>query len=235
MRFNPPLRAGHLIRRYKRFLADVEVDGECVTMHCPNTGSMQGCADPGSEVWFSHSDNPRRKYAHTLEAVCTRSGTVGVNTALANRLVAEALHGDVLEPLNGYSACTPEVPVPDEKGRFDFSLSNDRRRLCYVEVKSVTLHVGDGLGAFPDAVSARATRHVEALQRRTEAGERAVLLFCVRHDGVAEVTVADAIDPDYGAAVRRAVAAGVEVLACAVHTTRTRARVTSMLPVTGIL
>ena len=264
MRFDPPLLPGVLIRRYKRFLADVEVAGRgVVTMHCANTGAMLGCDTPGSRVWFSTSPRPQRKYAHTFEIVETAAGNrIGVNTARANAIVAEALiarripelvaerirrevripepsagerEGSPLankkasageregSPLARKSSRTMEQPSPVTgaprrrliHGRFDFGLygaDTDQEPRTYVEVKSVTLARGC-LGAFPDAVSERARRHVEALARCVAMGYRGVLLYCVPHTGIRSVTPADDIDPQYGSALRRAADAGVEVIA----------------------
>ena len=229
MRFEPPLLPGILIRRYKRFLADVEVSGAgLVTMHCANTGAMLGCDTPGSRVWYSTSPRRERKYAHTLEIVETGAGArICVNTARANAIVAEALAtGQVPELMAEHFR--REVPIPDvlaeergrrkgarPHGRFDFGLyrtRTDPEPSTYVEVKSVTLARGS-LGAFPDAVSERARRHVEALARCVAAGCRGVLLYCVPHTDIRRVTAADDIDPEYGSALRRAVDAGVEVIA----------------------
>lgn len=213
MRFEPPLLRGRLLRRYKRFLADVETPaGDPLTLHCPNTGAMTGCTEPGSEVWFSRSDNPKRKYPHSLEVVCSARGRVGVNTARANALVAEALAGRRLPGFEHYAEIRREVAIPGDGGRFDFRLQSPQG-VCWVEVKSMTLCHDDGRGAFPDAVSVRALRHVAALQARRQAGDRAVLLFCVQHTGVRYATAADEIDPEYGLALRRARDAGVEVMA----------------------
>ena len=196
MRFAPPLEPGSLLRRYKRFLADVRVAGRgVVTMHCANTGAMLGCDTPGSTVWFSTSNNPGRKYRHSLELVevsdAGRSCLACVNTARPNRLVEAALlAGGITE----VGPVTPrrETPIPGEPGRFDFRI--DGAVPTFIEVKSVTL-CRDGLGAFPDAVSDRAKRHVEALARQARAGHRAILLFCAPHTGIRRVTVADDIDP----------------------------------------
>jgi sugar fermentation stimulation protein A len=212
MKLSPTLACGRLVRRYKRFLADVEVAEGALTMHCPNTGAMSGCSDPGLEVWYSASAAPGRKYPHTLEVVCTNRGRVGVNTARANALVAEALAGDRIIELAGYRQVTAEARIPASRGRFDFLLESDAGR-CWVEVKSLTLCDEGGRGAFPDAVSERALRHVQDLEERVRQGDRAVLFFCVQHTGVRYVTTADEIHPAYGAALRAASAIGVEVLA----------------------
>jgi sugar fermentation stimulation protein A len=213
MRFDPPLQRATLLRRYKRFLADVKCpDGSQLTLHCANTGAMTGCSTPGLEVWFGTSANPKRKYPHSLELVQTPLGLVGVNTALANGLVAEALLAGVIVELAGFSRMDREVVVPTGPERLDFRLDTVDGP-CWLEVKSLTLSGADGRGAFPDAVSLRALRHVEALVARRRCGERAVLLFCVQHSGITWITTADEIHPEYGAAVRAAVAEGVEVLA----------------------
>ena len=196
------------MRRYKRFLADVyTAAGEPMTIHCANTGAMLGCADPGSTIWYSTSDNPRRKYRHSLEIVRDAGGhLIGVNTARANGLVADSIAAGLL----GFPASAEvrrEVSIPGETGRFDLAVDD-----VFVEVKSVTLKLGDS-GAFPDAVSERATRHVSALARLSRQGCRTMLVFCVQHTGIDTVRPADEIDPVYGDALRRAVADGVEVVA----------------------
>ena len=214
MPFDPPLLPCTLLRRYKRFLADVRFpDGQEITVHCPNTGAMLGCSAPDSPAWVSLSDNKARKYAHTLEIVRTQLGDVGVNTGRANRLVEEALEAGTLQALSGYESVRREAAIPDEKGRFDFELARPGDAGCFVEVKSMTLGRENGRGAFPDAVSERAARHVRALARQVQAGRRAVLLFCVQHTGIEVATLAEDIDPGYAEAVRKAVDEGVEVLA----------------------
>ena len=215
MIFASPLVQGRLLRRYKRFLADVELPGgEVLTVHCPNTGAMTGCSHPGSAVWLSDSDNARRKYRYTLEIVAAGEHRVCVNTARANQIVAEGIESGCVPPLSGYSELRREPPVPGGGGRFDFRLAGPGKVDCHVEVKSLTLALEDGYGAFPDAVSERALRHVRALIRVCEErAERAVLFFCVLHTGVRIATTADAIQPAYGEMVREAMHSGVEVFA----------------------
>ncbi len=230
MKLSPPLARGRLLRRYKRFLADVETPEGILTLHCANTGAMAGCSDPGLEVWFSASANPKRKYPHTLEVVCTPRGRVGVNTARANALVAEALAEERVAELRGYARLTAEAAIPRERGRFDFLLEDSGRR-CWVEVKSLTLCGEDGRGAFPDAVSERAVRHVQALETMRRRGDRAVLLFCVQHTGVRYATPADEIHPAYGDALRAAAAGGVEVLAYGCRIEPERLELAGAIPV----
>ena len=217
--FDPPLRPGILIRRYKRFLADVQTMRGPLTMHCANTGAMTGCAEQGSGVWYSTASNPRRRYRHTLELVRTSDAElIAVNTAHANRLVADAFKRGLVPGFRAGLPVRREVPIPASAhasgvaGRFDLAVGE-----TLVEVKTVTLKVA-GQGAFPDAVSTRATRHVDALAALARAGRATALVFCVLHTGIHSVRPADEVDPAYGAALRNAVAAGVQVLAlrCAV-------------------
>lgn len=215
MRFPAPLVAARLIKRYKRFLADVTLhDGTALTAHCPNTGSLFGCQTPGSRVWLSRSGNPKRKYAYTWELVELADGTmVGINTGRSNALVREAIESGVIGELAGYDEVRPEVRYGDENSRADFLLTG-RIGACYVEVKNVTAAVDDGIALFPDAVSTRGTRHLrELMASLCQAGQRAVLCYCVQRSDVHEVRPADDIDPDYGRTLREALDAGVEVIA----------------------
>ncbi len=236
MRFPQPLRPALLTRRYKRFLADiVTVDGEAMTCHCPNTGSMMGCAEPGSRVWISRAVNPKRKYSHTWELVQTTGGTlVGVHTGRTNALVAEAIADPALIPeLRGYDTIRAEVPVPDAPMRADFKLSGHGRAAgAFVEMKEVTAAVdGAGIALFPDAVSTRGSRHLEVLMQVVARGYRGVLVFCAQRADVTEVRPADAIDVVYGRTLRRAIANGVEVLAVGACVSSTGIVVDRRLPV----
>ena len=215
MRFPVPLIGARLTRRYKRFLADVTLDdGTALTAHCPNTGSMLGCQLPGSRVWLSRSDNPKRKYAYTWELVELDGGIlVGINTGRSNALVREAIESGVIGELGGYDEIRAEVRYGNENSRVDFLLTGDHGA-CYVEVKNVTAAVEEGIALFPDAVSTRGTRHLrELIGTLSHAGRRAVLCFCVQRSDVREVRPADDIDPDYGRTLRQARDAGVEVIA----------------------
>jgi len=215
MKFPEPLETGRLVRRYKRFLADVILDGgREITAHCPNTGAMLGCDHADARVWLSRSDSPSRKYPHTWELVKTRGGTVvGIHTGRTNALVAEALAQDRIPELAGYRKVQREVRMEAMKSRLDFLLDEGPGPACYLEVKNVTAAVEEGVALFPDAVSARAARHARDLAMLVRAGHRAVLCFCVQRDDVDVVRPADDIDPEYGRALRIAVASGVEVLA----------------------
>ena len=206
-----PLFHGTLIRRYKRFLADVELDdGSLVTAHTPNTGSMRGCARPGSRVILSLSANPGRKYPHSWELVHTDGVWVGINTLLPNRLAREGIEDGTIAELSGYQTIRAEVPY-GEGSRIDLLLSGVRGS-CYVEVKNVTLVEG-GRALFPDAVSARGQKHLRELMQVVRLGQRGVNLFVVQRSDGESVSPADAIDPGYGALLREASRAGVELLA----------------------
>lgn len=239
MKFAAELESGHLLRRYKRFLADVErIDGTTLTIHCPNTGAMTGCCTPGSRVWFSYSDNPKRKYPHTFEiveplefAMQPNPVRIGINSAKANGLIDEAIQGGLIQELREPQQLRREVAVPDEAGRFDFGFVDAAGTQGYVEVKSVTLGLPGGVGAFPDTVSERALRHVEALARRAAAGDRALLVFCVQHTGIQRVRCAHEIYPEYARAVARSAKAGVEVLAYGCEVSATGIEVVEPLPV----
>lgn len=214
MKFSPPLLHGKLLKRYKRFLADVELpSGEQITIHCPNTGSMKNCNDPGADVWFSDSQNPKRKYQHTWEIVAVAEGTAkaGINTGLANKLVKEAIVDGVIKELQGYGSIRTEVKYGHENSRIDLLLENEGQQ-CFVEVKNATLGEGE-VCYFPDAVTERGRKHLRELAAMVEEGHRAVLLFAVQHTGVKEMRPADHIDSAYGETLRAVKAAGVEVLA----------------------
>jgi sugar fermentation stimulation protein A len=207
---------GRLIRRYKRFLADVTLaDGTEVTAHCPNTGSMLGCQPENARVILSTSDNPKRKLKYTWELVETSPGTWAcVNTSRPNAQAREAIEQGLVTELSGYPGCRAEVKYGSEKSRIDLHLSgHDTRPDAWVEVKNVTLCDEQGVGYFPDAVSVRGQKHLRELMAQVEAGERGVLLFVVNHTGIEQVKPADHIDPAYGKLLREASSAGVEVLA----------------------
>lgn len=215
MELPQPLQSAILLRRYKRFLADVQLsNGEQLTIHCPNTGSMKNCQEPGSRVWFSLSNNPKRKYPGTWQVVeVDQRYKVGINTGLANKLVKEALELDLIDELAGSKTIKPEVAYGDQRSRIDLLLEFAQDQLCYVEIKNVSLGMGNGLGLFPDAVTQRGHKHLQELIAMVQQGHRAVLFFCVQHSGIERVSPADEIDPRYGELLREAAEAGVELLA----------------------
>lgn len=214
MLFDPELAQGFLVRRYKRFLADIETaDGELLTIHCPNTGSMKNCLAPGAPLWYSTVDNPKRKYPHTWEIATTPAGHLaGVNTGRANHLVREALTSGQLPGLPKADLLRAEVAYGEERSRIDFVAQVGAQSL-FIEVKNVTLCEADQRGYFPDSVSLRGTKHLRELALLARAGQRALLIFCVQHSGIEQVSAAAHIDPAYAQALAAAQAAGVEVLA----------------------
>ena len=215
MRFDPPLEEGRLLRRYKRFLADIETaGGEQLTIHCPNTGSMLNCMSEGCRVWFSRSQDPKRKLPGTWELGETPHGRLAcINTARANALVEEALRGGVITELAGFTGLRREVRFGEENSRADFCLEFTTGP-AWIEVKSVTLGFADSaVAAFPDARTERGSRHLRELAAQARAGVRAVQLYCVNLSGIEAVRAAQEIDPAYAAGLREAREAGVEVLA----------------------
>ncbi|MFV8782365.1 DNA/RNA nuclease SfsA [Microbulbifer sp. SA54] len=233
MKLSPPLTRGLLLRRYKRFLADIELEsGEIITIHCPNTGSMKNCWAENSPCWFSDSGNPKRKYRHTLEITTTPEGALaGVNTGRSNALVEEAIRDGIIAELQGYDTLRREVKYGEENSRIDLLLSGPAGD-CYVEVKNVTLAEG-ARGLFPDAVSARGAKHLRELQKLAQSGVRAVLFYCVQHSQIETVEAAADIDPAYAAALAEARAAGVEVIAYRAEMNADEIRLVEPVPYIG--
>ncbi|MDX6917887.1 DNA/RNA nuclease SfsA [Pectobacterium carotovorum] len=213
MDYTPRLQPARLIKRYKRFLADVVTpEGETLTLHCANTGAMTGCATPGDTVWYSTSDNPKRKYAQSWELTETQQNHwICVNTLRANTLLYEALLENRIEELSGYSDVKKEVRYGTENSRVDLLLQAPDRIDCYIEVKSVTL-LQHECGYFPDAVTLRGQKHLRELQQMVSNGKRAVLFFAVLHSGIQQVSPARHIDARYAELFTEAQRAGVEIL-----------------------
>lgn len=217
MLFDPPLVRGTLVKRYKRFLADVTLDdGTTVTASCPNTGSMMGLTTPGSTVWVSTNESPTRKYRHTLEIVEANIGNgparVGINTGHPNRLVFEALTEGRLAPLTGYTTHRREVKY-GVNSRIDILLEDETRGRCYLEIKNTHLLRREGLAEFPDSVTARGAKHLRELAEMVREGHRAVMMFLVQRADAERCAIAADIDPAYAAEFELARAAGVEPLA----------------------
>ena len=234
MKFEYPLQIGTLIKRYKRFLADIETDKGLITIHCPNTGSMKGCAEPGSRVWFWDSENPKRKYRHSWELVENQLGhLIGINTNRANHLIKEAIIEKVLNNLD-YDEIKSEVSYGDEKSRIDLRLTHQNKNI-WVEVKNTTLlefdEAGDSQGYFPDAVTSRGTKHLRELMAQVKKGDRAVLVFCVQHMGIKTVKAAAHIDPVYAETLKQAADAGVEIIAAQTLITDKEIKIIGELPV----
>ncbi len=214
MRFDSPLIEATLLRRYKRFLADVRLpDGRELTAHTPNTGSMLGCAEPGSRIWIRDTGIPARKYPWSWEISETAAGVkVGINTLLSNRLVEEGIVSGVVTELSGYEHVRREVRYGMERSRVDLLLEGCGVADCYVEVKNVTA-AEEGIAFFPDAPTARGVKHLRELAEMVGEGYRAALLFCVQRGDVHALRPADHIDPEYGRALRAVAVQGVEIFA----------------------
>jgi len=232
MKFDQCLQKATLIKRYKRFLADVEMaDGQITTIHCPNTGSMKNCMFPGGDVWYSYSDNPKRKYRHTWELSVTETGDfIGINTGRANHIVREALESAEIEEFKNIDSIKSEVKYGKEGSRVDFLIGQSGLE-TYLEVKSVTLLETGSRGYFPDSVSVRGAKHLRELSGIVRAGGSALLVYCVQHTGIKEVCPAKHIDQDYCAELERAVKAGVKVLALGTSISTGEIKVDRVLPV----
>ena len=224
MQFHAPLIKGSLIKRYKRFMADVELEsGEIVTAHCANSGSMLSVDEPGSEVWLSPATNTKRKLMFTCELIRCEKILVGINTHHPNTLVTEAIQNEEVPELEGFCKLQREVKY-GENSRIDILLQDSKMGLCYVEVKNVTMRRDLSKEApveFPDAVTSRGTKHLVELSAMVKAGHRAVMFYLVqREDASGGVAIASDIDPLYGEALYEAQAAGVQILAygCAIST-----------------
>jgi sugar fermentation stimulation protein A len=225
------LRA-RLVRRYKRFLADIRLDdGREITVHCPNPGSMLGTKEPGSLVRCSTHDDPKRKLRHTLEMIRVGRSWVGLHAAKANAVMALALDANAYSPFSGYETRKREVTAP-EGSRFDFRLSGHAGEtdVCWIEVKSVTL-CDKRSARFPDAITTRGRRHLEHLMARRAEGERAALVYIVQRADADTVAPADDIDPAYGETLRKAAANGVEIHALGARVLADRIRLERVLPV----
>jgi len=224
MMYTSSLMKAKLVRRYKRFLADVELEGgDQTTIYCPNTGAMTYCADPGSEVWFSSSSNLKRKYRFTWEQVRDRWGNrVGIHSSLANTIVGEALSTGKLQELDAMAhgaswlknidSIRAESPVVDKSVRFDFSITPQGGSPILVEVKSVTMAEDDGLGRFPDAITARGQKQVKAMIELQSQGIRSMLVYCVQNDGVQQFQLAKDVDAKYAEHVHQFLEGGGRIL-----------------------
>ncbi len=208
----PELIPGRLIKRYKRFLADVELeDGTLVTAHCPNSGSMTACSEPGRPVYLSWHDNPKRKLKYTWEIIQMPDSLVGVNTLVPNRLIKKSVENGWVAELAAYEEIRSEVQT-SKGSRLDLLLTDSHGARCYVEIKNCTL-VTQGVACFPDAVTQRGRKHLKELQRLTAGGNRCVMFFCIQRMDAECFRPADQIDAAYGEALRKVhLKWGVEIL-----------------------
>lgn len=227
MRFETELIHGRLIRRYKRFLADVMLDdGKVVTAHCTNSGSMKSCLEPDAEVYLSPASDPKRKTRFTWEMIRINDGWVGINTGNPNKLAFEGVRDQLIPGLQGYTRVKREVKYGDS--RFDLFAENDTEK-CFIEVKNVTLKEGD-CALFPDAVTSRGQKHLKTLARVKEEGLRAVMLYIVQRADVKCFAPAETIDPAYAATLRDVNAKGVEVIVMQAGVTPRGIDFTGLLP-----
>jgi len=229
MKFKTPLLEGRLVRRYKRFLADIEIPGgEVITAHTANSGSMKGLTEAGNRVFVSHHDDPKRKLKYTWEIVEVKGTAVGINTHLPNALVAEAIDGGVIAELQGYGTMERERKY-GKNSRIDLLLKGEGRPDCFVEVKNVTLVEG-AAALFPDAVTERGQKHLKELMDMVAQGHRAVMCFVLQRADGEHVGPADAIDPEYGRLLREAASCGVEILAYRARVTTREIRLVKAVP-----
>ncbi len=226
----PPLISGQLIKRYKRFLADVRLDtGQVVTAHCPNSGSMAACSEPGCRVYLSSHDNPKRKLKYTWEIIQMPDSWVGVNTLVPNRLVKSAIENGQVTELAGYDTIRSEVKTA-EGSRLDLMLQRLEDDLCFIEIKNCTL-VENGVAMFPDAVTQRGRKHLFELERLKQAGNRCVMFFLIQRMDAQVFKPAVHIDPDYAETLRKVHGeGGVEILVYDVHIDLQHIRLNRQIP-----
>lgn len=226
----PDLKEGILIKRYKRFLADIILDnGEMITAHCPNSGSMKTCSDHGMRVWVSESSNPKRKLRFTWELIEMPGSIVGVNAILPNSLVKKAISKAIIPEIAGYTEIVPEITI--SKGtRLDLCLKADHKENCFIEIKNST-YVEGNTASFPDAVTTRGKKHLEELEKLALSGNRSIIFFLIQRMDADFFTPADAIDKEYGQALRKAHKSGVEILAYDTFITSETISIRKRLPI----
>lgn len=229
MRFEHPLKRGILLKRYKRFLADIRLpDGSEITAHCPNSGSMRSCSEPGSQVCYSRSENPGRKYPHTLEMVYNGKNWIGINTSRTNAIVVEALEKGRIKELTQFTAIRREVKTSPHS-RLDLMIEKDGKQ-TFIEIKNCSL-VEKGCALFPDAVTSRGTKHLHELSRLVSLGHRGVILFLIQRQDCDRFAAAATIDPLYAATLAEVYRAGVEILAYQAEVTPESVEVITSFPV----
>ena len=210
MKFKDPLLQGTLIKRYKRFFVDIKYNNNIITAHCPNTGSMLGLLNKGSKVFFSQSDDPKRKLKYTLQIIFENEKPVGINTLLTNKIVLEALKNKKIKKLNMYNEIKTEVKFSD-KTRFDFLISNNKKK-CFLEVKNVTLSRESNLAEFPDSITSRGTKHLNELIKARKMGFQSYILYLIQREDCGSFKIAKDIDEEYKITLNKALKNNVRVL-----------------------
>ena len=210
MKFKEKLLEGTLIKRYKRFFVDIEYKNKIITSHCPNSGSMMGLLNKGNDVWFSESNNIKRKLKYTLEMVRSRKTLVGTNTHLANKIVLEALNQKKIRNLNKFNNIRTEIKFSD-KTRFDFLISSNKKK-CFLEVKSVTLSRKNKIAEFPDAITSRGTKHLKELINAKKKGFESYIFYLIQRNDCKSFRIAKDIDQEYKIALDEALKNGVNIL-----------------------
>ena len=210
MKFKETLLQGTLIKRYKRFFADIKYKNKIITAHCPNTGSMLGLLSKGNKVWFSRSNNPKRKLKYTLEIIESNNKKIGINTLLTNKIVLEALQNKKIKDLTKYSNIKTEVKFSDST-RFDFLLTDSKEK-CFLEVKNVTLFRKKNIAEFPDAITSRGTKHLLELIKAKKGGYQSYILYLIQREGCDSFKIAKDIDKEYEINFNKALMLGIKIL-----------------------
>ena len=210
MKFNKKLLQGTLIKRYKRFFVDIKYKNKTITAHCPNSGSMMGLLNKGNNVWFSESDNPKRKLKYTLQIVVVNNIPIGINTHLSNKIVLESLKNKKIKNLIRFTNIKSEAKFSDNT-RFDFLISNNKEK-CFLEVKNVTLLRQDNIAEFPDAITSRGTKHLKELIKAKRKGYESYMLYLIQRDDCKFFKIANDIDEEYKNTFDEALNNGVKML-----------------------
>jgi len=210
MKFKERLLHGTLIKRYKRFFVDIKYQNKTIIAHCPNSGSMMGLLDTGNKVWFSRSDNPKRKLKYSLQIIETNNQMVGVNTHLTNKIILESLKDKKIKSLINFSNIKTEVKFSDNT-RFDFLINNDKKK-CFLEVKNVTLVRENGIAEFPDAVTSRGAKHLKELINAKKKGYESCILYLIQREDCKSFKIAKDIDEEYKTMYEKAQKSGVKIL-----------------------
>jgi len=210
MKFENKLLQGSLIKRYKRFFVDIKYQNQTITAHCPNSGSMMGLLNPGNKVWFSKSNNPKRKLKYTLQIIAMDKTLVGINTHLTNKIVFESLKEKKIKDLVKFTDIKSEVKFTNET-RFDFLLKNKKEK-CFLEIKNVTLQREVCIAEFPDSITSRGTKHLNELIRAKKKGYQSCILYLIQREDCNSLKIAEDIDKKYKNAFDLAIKNNVKIL-----------------------